>query len=78
MSSPPSPTIFISDSDDATIVLSDVDTDDTLPVVVLTTVSEVASGETEPFEEGEVASTPFDSFADGPLYRPICGPMTYE
>ena len=79
------PVIILSDSDDAppasshitTITLSDV----TLPIspaIPSVVPSGNASGETEPFEEGEATSTPLDSFADGPLYRPLIGPMTYD
>ena len=79
------PAIILSDSDDAsptsshtsTIILADM----TLPVAPAIP-SVVPSGnpsrETEPFEEGEVVSAPTDSFADGPLYRPLIGPMTYD
>ena len=78
------PVIILSDSDDAppasshipTIILSDI-TLPVSPVVSSDVPSGNASGETEPFEEGEVAPTPLDSFADGPLYRPLIGPMTY-
>jgi hypothetical protein len=85
------PVIILSDSDDVvlassthpTIDLSDYDTHDsdhdTQPVSP-TIPSPVPSGDpsadTEPFEEGEVASTPIDSFAIQPLFRPVCGPMT--
>ena len=77
------PIIILSDSDDAplasppTIILSNV-TPPVSPAIPSDVPSGNASGETEPFEEGEVAPTPHDSFADGPLYRPLIGPMTYD
>jgi hypothetical protein len=67
-----------------TIDLSDYDTHDTRdthdspdtlpvsPVIPSLVPSGDPSAENELFEEGEVASTPIDSFAIQPLFRPIC------
>ena len=55
---------------------SDHDTLPVSPIIPSSVPSGDPSADTEPFEEGEVASTPIDSFAIQPLFRPVCGPMT--
>ena len=55
---------------------SDHDTQPVSPAIPSPVPSGDPSADTEPFEEGEVASTPIDSFAIQPLFRPVCGPMT--
>ena len=79
------PIIILSDSDDALpasqSVPAIISSDATVPVspAIPTDVpSGNESGETEPFEEGEVTPALADTYADGPLYRPLIGPMTFE
>ena len=79
------PIIILSDSDDALpasqSVPATISSDATVPVspAIPTDVpSGNESGETEPFEEGEVTPALADTYADGPLYRPLIGPMTFE
>lgn len=77
------PTIDLSDYDthDTRDTHDSPDTHDTLPVSPVIP-SPIPSGDpsakTEPFEEGEVASTPIDSFDIQRLFRPVCGPMTQD